>query len=83
VRYRRNLFAEKSQMMTMNEKQRKKELINWQFVESDLFDHLFAYIRQLTEISESLYLELDDLQKRASEFEAEMKKEIKKRKQNE
>ena len=70
-------------MMMMNEKQKRKEIINWQFVESDLFDHLFAYIKQLTEISESLYLELDDLQRRASEFEIEMKKEIKKRKQNE
>lgn len=70
-------------MTMMNEKQKKKELINWQFVESDLFDHLFAYISQLIEISESLYLELDDLRRRAFEFEEEMKKEIKKRKQNE
>lgn len=70
-------------MTMMNEKQKRKEIINWQFVESDLFDHLFACIRQLTEISESLYLKLDDLQRRASEFEIEMKKEIKKRKQNE
>ena len=73
----------RNQMTMMNEKQKKKEIINWQFVESDLFDHLFAYISQLTEISESLYMELDDLRRRAFEFETEMKKEIKKRKQNE
>ena len=70
-------------MTMMSEKQKKKEIINWQFVQSDLFDHLFAYISQLTEITESLYLELDDLQRQASEFEAQIKKEIKKRKQNE
>ena len=70
-------------MTMMSEKQKKKEIINWQFVQSDLFDHLFAYISQLTEITESLYLELDDLRRQASEFEAQIKKEIKKRKQNE
>jgi hypothetical protein len=70
-------------MTMMSEKHKKKEILNWQFVQSDLFDHLFAYISQLTEITESLYLELDDLRRQASEFEAQIKKEIKKRKQNE
>jgi len=64
------------------EKYKKKQIINWQFVQSDLFDHLLAYTSQLSEIAESLYLELDDLQRQASEFEKEMRKELK-RKQNE
>jgi dsDNA-specific endonuclease/ATPase MutS2 len=66
----------------MNKKQLAKEVINYRFVTSDLFDHLFAYISQLSEIAESLYLELDDLQRQASEFEKQIKKELKKSKQN-
>ena len=67
----------------MNKKQENKELVNYQFVKSDLFDHLFSYASQIVEIAESLQLELDDLQKQASAFETWFKESYKKRKQNE
>jgi hypothetical protein len=38
------------------------------FVSSDLFDHLFEYTKKLSEIADSLYLELDDLKKRVHEL---------------
>jgi hypothetical protein len=69
-------------MTMMSEKHKKKEILNWQFVQSDLFDHLFAYTKQLSEIAESLYLELDDSQRQAVQFEKQMREESKKKKRN-
>jgi len=81
VLFRRNLFVVRKNLM-MSDEQIKKEIINHRFVTSDLFEHLFSYISQLSEIAESLYLELDDLRRQASEFEKQIKKESKKSKQN-